>query len=240
MPRNRKHPSPVPRRDFLKMSAATVGAIGTSSVAPAVEAAGRQSAARPVAGGGRRPRPARAARPGATACSAGERLNRVAFPMGGMGAGMICLEGTGALSHVSLRHKPEVFNEPLTFAALCVKGKTNIARVLEGPVPDWKMFGAPGTGNGALRHVVRTAAVSPGDVPRAVSVRRRHARGSGCAARRSRSPAGARSSPATRTTPACPWRRWSIASPIRPAGRSRRCSPGTRRTSWPSARIRRR
>ena len=30
-------------------------------------------------------------------------LNRIAFPMGGMGAGMICLEGTGALSHVSLR-----------------------------------------------------------------------------------------------------------------------------------------
>ena len=39
----------------------------------------------------------------------GERLSRVAFPMGGMGAGMICLEGTGALSHVSLRNKPEVF-----------------------------------------------------------------------------------------------------------------------------------
>ena len=37
-------------------------------------------------------------------------LNRIAFPMGGIGAGMICLEGTGALSHVSLRHKPDVFH----------------------------------------------------------------------------------------------------------------------------------
>ena len=36
----------------------------------------------------------------------GERLNRVAFPLGGMGAGMICLEGTGALSHFSLRNAP--------------------------------------------------------------------------------------------------------------------------------------
>jgi uncharacterized protein (DUF608 family) len=80
---------------------------------------------------------------------AGERLNRVAFPMGGMGAGMICLEGTGALSHFSLRHRPEVFNEPCTFAAVCVKGKKNVARVLEGPVPGWKLFGQPGTGNGA-------------------------------------------------------------------------------------------
>jgi len=78
----------------------------------------------------------------------GDRLHRVAFPMGGFGAGMICLEGTGALSHVSLRHKPEVFNEPLTFGALYVKGVPT-ARVLEGPVPMWKAFGPAGTGNGA-------------------------------------------------------------------------------------------
>jgi len=30
-------------------------------------------------------------------------LNQVAFPMGGIGAGMICLEGTGALTKFSLR-----------------------------------------------------------------------------------------------------------------------------------------
>jgi uncharacterized protein (DUF608 family) len=79
----------------------------------------------------------------------GERLNRVAFPMGGLGAGMICLEGSGALSHVSLRHRPEIFHEPCTFAAICVKGANSVARVLEGPVPGWKLFGSPGSGNGA-------------------------------------------------------------------------------------------
>ena len=83
----------------------------------------------------------------------GDCLNRVAFPMGGIGAGMICLEGTGALSHVSLRSRPEVFNEPCVFAALHVKGKgksgPGVARVLEGPVPMWKAFGQPNTGNGA-------------------------------------------------------------------------------------------
>lgn len=79
----------------------------------------------------------------------GERLNRVAFPMGGMGAGMICLEGTGALSHFSLRNTPDVFNEPVTFGALSLQGATPIARVLEGPVPGWKLFGRPGAGNGA-------------------------------------------------------------------------------------------
>jgi len=79
----------------------------------------------------------------------GPYLNRVAFPIGGIGAGMVCLEGTGAVSHVSVRNKPEVFDEPHIYAALCVKGKPNLAKVLEGPVPARKIFGSPGTGNGA-------------------------------------------------------------------------------------------
>src|SRR5688572_18926121 len=32
-------------------------------------------------------------------------LNRIAFPIGGLGAGMFCLEGTGAISHMSIRSK---------------------------------------------------------------------------------------------------------------------------------------
>ena len=82
----------------------------------------------------------------------GPYLNRVAFPIGGIGAGMVCLEGTGAISHLSVRNRMQVFNEPCSFAALCIKGtKTNVAKVLEGPVPAWKVFGSPGTGNGAAR-----------------------------------------------------------------------------------------
>ncbi len=78
-----------------------------------------------------------------------EYLNRLAFPMGGVGAGMICLEGTGALSHVSVRNHPDIFNEPFTMAALSIKGLENGAKVLEGPVPAWKIFGNPGAGNGS-------------------------------------------------------------------------------------------
>lgn len=78
----------------------------------------------------------------------GEYLNRVAFPIGGLGAGMFCLEGTGAVSHMSVRHRPELFNEPAMFAALYIKGVKNGAKVLEGPVPDWKKFGLRGSGNG--------------------------------------------------------------------------------------------
>jgi uncharacterized protein (DUF608 family) len=79
----------------------------------------------------------------------GPYLNRVAFPIGGIGAGMFCLEGTGAISHVSVRNRFQLFNEPCSFAAICVQGETNEARILEGPVPGWKIFGAARTGNGA-------------------------------------------------------------------------------------------
>ncbi|HZK96352.1 MAG TPA: GH116 family glycosyl hydrolase [Prolixibacteraceae bacterium] len=78
-------------------------------------------------------------------------LSRIAFPIGGIGAGMICMEGTGAFSHVSVRNTPEVYNEPLMFAAIAVKGKENGAKILEGPVPTWKYFGSPNTANGGER-----------------------------------------------------------------------------------------
>ena len=84
----------------------------------------------------------------------GAHLARVAFPLGGIGAGMVCFEGTGALSHVSVRHRPEIYNEPMAFAAVHVAGLG--ARVLEGPVPEWKLFfpwesslrGSSGNGGG--------------------------------------------------------------------------------------------
>ncbi|HEY2726094.1 MAG TPA: GH116 family glycosyl-hydrolase, partial [Parafilimonas sp.] len=79
----------------------------------------------------------------------GAYLNRVAFPIGGMGAGMFCMEGTGALSHMSIRNKPEIFNTPEVFAAISIKGLKNGAKILEGPVPDWKKFGQRNAGNGA-------------------------------------------------------------------------------------------
>ena len=78
-----------------------------------------------------------------------EYLNRIAFPMGGIGAGMICLEGTGTISHVSIKNKPDVFNEPGMFAAIVVKGIANGAKLLEGPVPDWKKFGRQNSANGS-------------------------------------------------------------------------------------------
>ncbi|MFC4812890.1 GH116 family glycosyl hydrolase [Paenibacillus sp. GCM10023250] len=76
--------------------------------------------------------------------------SRVAFPLGGLGSGMFCLEGTGAFSHFSLRSTPDLRNEPLMFSALSVKHKGGLsAKVLEGPVPSWKVFVRGGTGTGS-------------------------------------------------------------------------------------------
>lgn len=72
-----------------------------------------------------------------------KNLDRVAFPLGGIGSGMICIEGAGTFSQVSLRHRPQVFFEPVLFSAISVKGgetAAGSARVLAGPVPDWKLM----------------------------------------------------------------------------------------------------
>jgi uncharacterized protein (DUF608 family) len=69
----------------------------------------------------------------------GGQLDRVSFPIGGMGAGMFCLDGSGAFSHFSLRHLPDYFNEAWVFSAIAVRGEKGVtARVLEGPVAAWK------------------------------------------------------------------------------------------------------
>jgi uncharacterized protein (DUF608 family) len=79
----------------------------------------------------------------------GKHLDRIAFPIGGIGAGMFCIEGSGAISHMSVHNRPDVFNEPCMFAAISVKGLKNSARVIEGVVPDWKKFGQPEAANGS-------------------------------------------------------------------------------------------
>ncbi len=83
----------------------------------------------------------------------GATAERVAFPMGGLGAGMVCLSGTGALTTVSVRNAPALLNEPFAFGAVRWSAPSGEgARVLEGPVPAWKVtFPWPdstGTGRG--------------------------------------------------------------------------------------------
>ena len=127
----------IPRRKFLQISAVGAGALGALGGGAGQGVAAQKTPAAPARGARHFRGPYR-----------GDTLNQVAFPMGGIGAGMICLEGTGALSHVSLRNHPELFHEPCLFAAIAFKGAPTLARVVEGPVPARKIFGARGSGNG--------------------------------------------------------------------------------------------
>ena len=79
----------------------------------------------------------------------GKYAEHVAFPIGGMGAGMFTLTGTGSLDNFSLRGKPDINNSPNIFAALYTKSSGSF-RVLEGPVPKHKIFCA--TGGGGKSH----------------------------------------------------------------------------------------
>src|SRR5688572_4075710 len=138
------------RRTFLRSAVGTLGSLGAMHGANA-QKGGHAVAPKNTAGDEPEPSAAPAAC-GATrdfgAAYTGEHLNHIAFPMGGLGAGMICLEGTGALSHFSIRNRPDVFNAPCVFAAVSIKGREDGARVLEGPVPGWKIFGARNAATG--------------------------------------------------------------------------------------------
>lgn len=126
------------RRQFLKNF--TLGCIGATGL-PAVVTAKGAGAARVANGKARGGR-------GFNESYKGEYISRVAFPIGGIGAGMFCIEGTGAISHMSIRHNPEMFFEPAMFAAISIKGMPGGARVLEQQVPAWKKFGQRDAGLG--------------------------------------------------------------------------------------------
>ena len=133
------------RRLFLKH--VTLSGLGIS-VVPGI-AISKNIAANPVMAKNERSPAHEAAAHTFNGAYSGDHLRRIAFPIGGIGAGMFCLEGCGAISHMSVHHRPQMFNEPTMFAAVSVKGIINGAKVIEGPVPEWKIFGRPDTGNGA-------------------------------------------------------------------------------------------
>jgi uncharacterized protein (DUF608 family) len=76
----------------------------------------------------------------------GDRLSQIAFPLGGIGTGCICLNGYGGLQDFSVRNKPALTAAPeadgygdAAFAVLHIPQK-NITRLVEGPFPKGKIY----------------------------------------------------------------------------------------------------
>jgi len=72
---------------------------------------------------------------------------QIAFPLGGIGAGCICLDGGGGMRDFSIRNKPATTAVPdrhapgdAAFAVLHIKGKKPVTKLVEGPMPPERVY----------------------------------------------------------------------------------------------------
>ena len=76
----------------------------------------------------------------------GQNLLQIAFPLGGIGAGCVCLNGIGALQDLSIRNAPSTTAEPDRHRgqdggfALLHLPESGLTRLLEGPFPPEKIY----------------------------------------------------------------------------------------------------
>jgi len=90
----------------------------------------------------------------------GDQATQVAMPLGGIGAGCICLNGYGGLQDFSIRCRPETGALPAgftsnsseaAFAVLHIKGASGATKLVEGPFPVFKIFDQGLQGQGMRR-----------------------------------------------------------------------------------------
>ena len=75
-------------------------------------------------------------------------LLQTALPLGGLGAGCICLNGYGGLQDFSIRNRPSITAAPpwgwyeaeAAFALLRIGGEGAVTRLVEGPLPPGKIY----------------------------------------------------------------------------------------------------
>ena len=85
----------------------------------------------------------------------GQQLLQIAMPLGGLGAGNVCLNGQGGLQDFSIRNKPATSGVPdghgttdAAFGLLHIKGKKPVTKLVEGPMPVEKMYNLGTKGQG--------------------------------------------------------------------------------------------
>jgi len=88
----------------------------------------------------------------------GDRAMQIAVPLGGIGAGSICINGYGGLQDFSIRNHPSTTALPegyapsnAAFAILHIKGERPVTKLVEGPFPMLKIFDQGLQGEGYRR-----------------------------------------------------------------------------------------
>src|SRR6266478_650541 len=88
----------------------------------------------------------------------GDRAAQIAMPVGGIGAGCICLNGYGGLQDFSIGNHPSTTALPegysgtkAAFAILHIKGASPVTKLIEGPFPVLKIYDQGLQGEGYRR-----------------------------------------------------------------------------------------
>ena len=90
----------------------------------------------------------------------GENATQIAMPLGGIGAGSVCLNGYGGLQDFSIHTRPQTTALPegfssnsseAAFAVLHIKGNPPFTKLAEGPFPVFKIFDQGLQGQGLRR-----------------------------------------------------------------------------------------
>jgi uncharacterized protein (DUF608 family) len=104
--------------------------------------------------------PSELLQPGQQRTFSGDRATQVAMPIGGLGAGCICINGSGGMQDFSIHTHPETTALPAgftsnspeaAFAILRVKGTAPVTKLIEGPFPPFKIFDQGLQGQGLRR-----------------------------------------------------------------------------------------
>lgn len=148
------------RREFLV--AGSTAALASAVPATASDAIAAENAAPPVS-------PDRDSLPfsaselfqaGAQRTFSGDRATQVAMPIGGLGAGCVCINASGGLQDFSIRTRPATTALPAgftsnsaeaAFAILHIKGSPGVTKLVEGPFPAFKIFDQGLQGQGLRR-----------------------------------------------------------------------------------------
>jgi uncharacterized protein (DUF608 family) len=88
----------------------------------------------------------------------GDKATQIAMPLGGIGAGCICLNGYGGLQDFSIGNHPSTTALPngfapskAAFAILHIKGASPVTKLVEGPFPVFKIYDQGLQGEGYRR-----------------------------------------------------------------------------------------